>query len=75
MTTGHVVNLDIGHNGFCVESLIGVTYCGRTFDPENHEREVYVVDRNSDHPHNSLCFDCSKANSHRVRGAVRGEMA
>ncbi|WP_238593356.1 hypothetical protein [Natronobacterium lacisalsi] len=33
MTTGYVVNLDNGHDGYCVESLAGVTYCGETFAP------------------------------------------
>ncbi|WP_226479183.1 hypothetical protein [Natrinema amylolyticum] len=75
MTTGYVVNLDNGHNGYCVESLLGVTYCGETFDPTAVERELYAVDRGHDHPHNMLCFDCSKADSRKVRGAVRGETA
>jgi len=74
VTTGYVVNLDNGHNGYCVESLIGVTYCGRTFDPKAVERELYAVDRGHDHPHNKLCFDCSKADSRKVRGAVRGDI-
>lgn len=75
MTTGYVVNLDNGHSGYCVESLVGVTYCSETFDPEEFDREVYAVDRDADHPHNTLCFDCSKADSRRVRGAARGELA
>lgn len=73
MTTGYVADLDNGHNGYCIESLVGVTYCGRTFDPEDVERELYAVDRDHDHPHNMLCFNCSKADSRKVRGAVRGE--
>ncbi|SEW10538.1 hypothetical protein [Natrinema salifodinae] len=72
MTTGYVVNLENGHNGYCVESLIGVTYCGEAFDPTTVERELYAVDRGHDHPHNTLCFDCSKVDSRTVRGAVRG---
>ncbi|MDJ1430447.1 hypothetical protein [Halostagnicola sp. A-GB9-2] len=75
MTTGYVVNLGNGHNGFCVEGLVGFTYCGRTFDPEAVDRELYSIGRDADHPHNYLCYDCSKANSRRVRGAVRGEIA
>lgn len=72
MTTGYVVNLDNGHNGYCVENLIGVTYCGRTFDPEDVDRKLYAINRGHDHPHNTLCFDCSKADSRKVHGAVRG---
>ena len=72
MTTGYVVNLDNGHGGYCVESLVGVTYCGETFDPETIERERYVIGREEGHPHNMLCFDCSKANSRTLRGAARG---
>ena len=67
MTTGFVVQLDNGHNGWCVESLRGVAYCGETFDPDDVEREVY---RHGDSCHDSLCFDCSKADSRRVRGAA-----
>ncbi|OVE83294.1 hypothetical protein [Natronolimnobius baerhuensis] len=75
MTTGYVVNLDNGHNGYCFESLVGLTYCGRTFDPEAVDRELYAIGRDEEHPHNTLCFDCSKADSRKVRGAVRGETA
>ncbi|MCU4743483.1 hypothetical protein [Natronoglomus mannanivorans] len=75
MTTGYVVNLDNGHNGFCFESLLGVTYCGETFDPNTTQRELYAVDRDGDHPHNTLCFDCSKVDARTVRGTVRGESA
>ncbi|SEP98263.1 hypothetical protein [Natrinema salaciae] len=74
MTTGYVVNLDNGHNGDCVESLLDVTYYGETFDPEAANRELRAVDRSHDHPHNTLCFDCSMADSRKVRGAVRGEL-
>ena len=75
MTTGYVVHLDNGHNGYCVESLEGVTYCGETFALEDHDRELYAVDRDEDHPHSYLCFDCSKADSRAIRGSVRGESA
>ncbi|QCC60734.1 hypothetical protein NP511_01975 [Natrinema thermotolerans] len=75
MTTGYVVDLDNGHNGYCVESLVGVTYCGETFDPAAVDRELYAIDRGEDHPHNYLCYDCSKADSRKIRGAVRGETA
>jgi hypothetical protein len=71
VTTGYVVNLENGHNGWCVESLRGVTFCGETFDPDAVEREPYAVNRGDGHPHNSLCFDCSKADSRCVRGAAR----
>jgi len=75
VTTGYVVDLDNGHNGYCVESLVGVTYCGETFDPSAVDRELYAIDRGEDHPHNYLCFDCSKADSRKICGAVRGETA
>ncbi|AXR79013.1 hypothetical protein [Natrarchaeobaculum sulfurireducens] len=75
MTTGYVVNLENGHDGYCIESLVGVTFCGETFDPTTDEREVYAIDRSEDHPHTYLCFDCSRANARHVRGAARGEMA
>ncbi|ADB63978.1 hypothetical protein Htur_5091 (plasmid) [Haloterrigena turkmenica DSM 5511] len=74
MTTGYVVNLENGHNGYCFESLLGVTYCGTTFDPATADRELYAIGRDDDHPHNMLCFDCSKADTRTVRGAVRGEL-
>jgi hypothetical protein len=67
MTTGFVIQLDNGHNGWCVESLRGVTYCGVTFDPDDVEREPY---RHGPSCHDMLCFDCSKADSRRVRGAA-----
>jgi len=38
------------------------------------EEPLYAVDRGHDHPHNKLCFDCSKADSRKVRGAVRGDI-
>ncbi|MDJ1431479.1 hypothetical protein [Halostagnicola sp. A-GB9-2] len=75
MTTGYVVNLDNGHNGYCVEIIPGVTYCGGMFSPAAVDREVYAIGRDEDHPHNYLCYDCSKADSRRVRGAARGEIA
>ncbi|WP_265112302.1 hypothetical protein [Halosolutus halophilus] len=75
MTTGYVVNLDNGHNGYCFEVLRGITYCGCTFDPETVERERYAIGRDDDHPHTTLCFDCSKADTRKVRGAARGGSA
>ncbi|AFZ74537.1 hypothetical protein [Natronobacterium gregoryi] len=75
MTTGYVVNLENGHDGYCVESLVGVTYCGETFNPETVDREPYAVNRDKDHPHSMLCFDCSKANSRTLRNTARGEKA
>ncbi|WP_455448291.1 hypothetical protein [Natrinema thermotolerans] len=72
MTTGYVVDLDNGHNGYCVEIIPGITYCGEIYSPSSHDREPYAIDRGEDHPHNYLCYDCSKADSRKVRGAVRG---
>ena len=71
MTTGYVVNLDNGHGGWCVESFFGITYCGERFDVDEVDREPYAVDRGDDHPHNTLCFDCSKADTRCVRGAAQ----
>jgi hypothetical protein len=75
MTTGYVVNLDNGHGGWCVEILRGVTYCGETFDPEAVAREPYALDRGDEHPHNLLCFECSKVDGRRLRGAAREVVA
>lgn len=38
MTRGdrlRVAKLDNGHNGYCVENPVGVTYCGEAFDPRS----------------------------------------
>lgn len=73
MTTGYVINLDNGHNGYCIESLRCVTFCGETFDPTEVEREPYTIEgRDENHRHAYLCYDCSKADSSCVRGAARG---
>lgn len=71
MTTGRVVNLDNGHGGICVEALRGVTYCGETFDPEDHDLELFAVHRDEGHPHCMFCFECSKFDSRKLRTAVR----
>ncbi|CAI49713.1 uncharacterized protein NP_7068A (plasmid) [Natronomonas pharaonis DSM 2160] len=72
MTTGYVVNLDNGHNGFCVESLLGVTHCGETFDRDAVELETFTIDgRDGDHPHSQLCYECSKVDSVALRDSVR----
>ena len=71
VTTGYVVNLDNGHDGWCVESFPGFTYCGEQFDLNTANRELRAVDRGEDHPQNYLCYDCSKADSRAVRGAAQ----
>ncbi|MFW5905381.1 MAG: hypothetical protein ACOCUO_00875 [archaeon] len=75
MTTGYVVNLENGHDGWCVESIPGLTYCGQVYAPSQVEREVYALDRGDDHPHNCLCFDCQSSDSREVRSAARGVSA
>lgn len=77
MTTGYVVNLDNGHNGYCVEVLAGVTKCGETFERGEVDLEVFETERGPDHPHSKLCFDCSKADARKVRAAAdeRGRSA
>lgn len=39
MTAGYVANIDNGHSGYFDESLVGVTYCGETFDPDEYDRK------------------------------------
>jgi hypothetical protein len=72
VTTGYVVQLDNGHNGWCVESLRGVAYCGATYDPEEVKREPY---RHGESCHDYLCIDCHKADSRKVRGAAEQVVA
>lgn len=35
-----------------------VTLCGRTFDPDEVDREEYEAPEDPDHGHAHLCFDC-----------------
>lgn len=74
MTTGYVVNLDNGHNGWCVEILRGVTYCGEVFDRSEEKVGIFAVERSEDHPHCQFCFDCHKADSFALRDAARARM-
>lgn len=75
MTTGNVVDLDNGHDGYCVEVIPGLTYCGESYSPSSVERETYAIERSEDHAHNLLCFRCSQSDSRALRAAARGEEA
>ena len=72
MTSGYVVNLDDGHDGWCIESIAGLTLCGQIYAPSEVEREIYATERGDQHPHNTLCIDCHRLNdSHELREAAR----
>jgi hypothetical protein len=71
MTTGYVVDLDNGHDGWCVEILRGVTYCGEVFDRRDEQVGIFAVGRSEGHPHDKRCFDCYNANSFALREAAR----
>lgn len=72
--TGLVVNLDNGHNGWCVEIAPGAAYCGETFDRAEERVGIFAVERPPDHPHCTFCFECGKVDTRQLRKAARNRM-
>jgi hypothetical protein len=56
--TTWVLLADDGYGCHIESGLKYVSLCGRTFDPDDVEREHYENPSDHDHPHASLCFDC-----------------
>jgi hypothetical protein len=53
-----VLRADDGYGCHIESGLRYVSLCGRTFDPDDVDRERYEPPSDHDHPHSSLCFDC-----------------
>ncbi|WP_222919405.1 hypothetical protein [Natrinema sp. SYSU A 869] len=58
MTT-FVLIVEDGYGCHLESGLQYTTLCGRTFDTNKVERIEYETPESPEHPHATLCFDCS----------------